>query len=52
VKAGQGDPKLPAKENESVLDYIERLAKFLGYKIDGAPLKTLTVKNREPGQEG
>lgn len=58
MRAGEGDPRYPAKGGESHLDYIDMLARKLGY-VDAAqkrhvlemPDQRLPYVEREPGED-
>lgn len=55
MKAGQGDPRLPAKEGEDLSDYLRRLAEFNGREVQAEPLKPMPegvrLPYREPGED-
>jgi hypothetical protein len=51
MRAGQGDPRLPAREGESIESYLRRLAVELGREIKGPPLKPMPADNRLPYRE-
>lgn len=60
LRAGQGDPRLPARDGESWADYIPRLEEYLR-NGDAPPLPPpkvvaisgwLPYKEREPGEDG
>ncbi len=51
MKAGQGDPRLPAREGEQLEAYLRRLAVELGREIKGPPLKPMPADNRLPYRE-
>lgn len=52
VKAGQGDPRLPALEGEELDAYLRRLAEFNGREVQAEPLKPMPEGVRLPYRDG
>lgn len=60
LHAGQGDHRHPAREGESHLDYIDRLAHALGFMRNGQPKRPvlempadvrMPYRERVPGED-
>ena len=48
MKAGDGDPRWPAREGEDLEAYLRRLAGALGRTVVSVPLKPMPSDNRMP----